>query len=252
MARLITTAALGTTRARFTMNHGNPLKIRVSVNLVALRGRFYGEAGAEALFGGNAPGHVRGVVGEADATVGAEKDDASVALEPVEEIVDGFAGGQLRVNSLGDAVAGPLTEDQFHYRLTPAGEGDGGGLIVRIAAAADERAVADAAGGLVEGASGGGGGGEVAVLVERHGTYGVVRFTPRTWTFPRGPGIGRLAGGRFGAFVVVGQRAAEGDVGKSGGEAGLGFPEPNALAVEDELPVVDKAHALAGGEGFRA
>ena len=80
----------------------------------------------------------------------------------------------LRARSAGDAVDGPLAEDELHDGLAPAGEGDGGGEVVGVAAAADEGAVADAAGGFVEGAAGGGAGGEVAVLVEGDGADGVV------------------------------------------------------------------------------
>ena len=93
----------------------------------------------------------------------------------------------------GDAVDGPLAEDELHDRLAPAGEGDGGGEVVGVAAAADEGGVADAAGGLGEGAAGGGGGGEVAVLVEGDGADGVV-----------GVAWGRSGfGGDFGTSVGV-------------------------------------------------
>ena len=94
---------------------------------------------------------------------------------------------------LGDAVGGPLAEDQLHDRFAPAGERDGGGEIVGVAAAADEGGVADAAGGLVERATGGGGGGEVAVAVEGYGADGVV--TPLRWDLV--PGCRWLAGFRW-------------------------------------------------------
>jgi hypothetical protein len=113
-------------------------------------------------------------VGEAEAAVGAEEDDAAVAAEAVVEVGDGFAGGDFWGGAGGYAVGGPLAEDQLHDGFAPAGEGDGGGEVVGVAAATDEGGVADAAGGFVEGASGGGGGGEVAVAVEGYGAYGVV------------------------------------------------------------------------------
>ncbi len=54
-----------------------------------------GEAGVEAAGGGYAPGHGGGVVGEAEASVGAEEDDAAVSAEAIVEIADGFARGDL-------------------------------------------------------------------------------------------------------------------------------------------------------------
>jgi len=132
------------------------------------------QAGLEAAGGGKAPGHGGGVVGEAEAAVGAEEDDAAVAAEAVVEIGDGFAGGDLRGRAVGDTVSGPLAEDQLHDGFAPAGEGDSGGEVVSVAAATDEGGVADAAGSLVEGSTGGGGGGEVAAGVEGYGADGVV------------------------------------------------------------------------------
>ena len=97
-----------------------------------------------------------------------------MAAETVVEIGDGFAGGDFGGGAVGDAVGGPLAEDQLHDGFAPAGEGDGGGEIVGVAAAADEGGVADTAGSLVECATGRGGGGEVAVAVEGYGADGVV------------------------------------------------------------------------------
>ncbi len=139
--------------------------------------RWSGVAGDALLVaggGGYAPGHAGGVVGDADLAVGAQEDDASVASEAVVEIGDGFGGGVLRGGSGGDSVDRPLAEDELHDGLSPAGEGDGGGEVVGVTAAADEGAVADAAWGFAEGSSGGGSGGEVAVLIQSHGSYGVV------------------------------------------------------------------------------
>jgi len=79
-------------------------------------------------------------MGEAEAAVGSEEDDAAVSAEAVVEVGDGFAGGDFRGGAGGDAVGG----------------------------------VADAAGSLVEGATGGGSGGEIAVAVEGDGADGVV------------------------------------------------------------------------------
>ena len=97
------------------------------------------EAGLEAGGGGESPGHAGGVVGEAEAAVGSEEDDAAVASKAVEEIRDGFAGGDFRGGAGGDAVGGPFAEDELHDGFAPAGEGDGGGEIVGVAAATDER-----------------------------------------------------------------------------------------------------------------
>jgi hypothetical protein len=128
----------------------------------------------EAGGGGQAPGHAGSVVGEAEAAVGAEEDDAAVSAEAVVEVGDGFAGGDFRGGAGGDTVGGPFAEDELHDGFAPAGEGDGGGEVVGIAAATDEGGVADAAGSFVEGASGGGAGGEIAVAVEGDSADGVV------------------------------------------------------------------------------
>src|ERR1035437_7411123 len=114
------------------------------------------EAGVEAGGGGEAPGHGGGVVGEAEAAVGSEEDDAAMAAETVIEVGDGFLGGEFRGGAVGDAVGGPLAEDQLHDGFAPAGERDGGGEIVGVAAATDEGGGADTAGRLVEGGPGGG------------------------------------------------------------------------------------------------
>src|ERR1039457_5945634 len=98
-----------------------------------------------------------------------------MSAETVEEVGDGFAGGDLGGSARGDAVGGPLAEDQLHDGFAPAGEGDGSGEIVGVAAATDEGGVADTAGSFVEGASGGGGGGEIAKGIEGYGADGVVR-----------------------------------------------------------------------------
>jgi hypothetical protein len=113
-------------------------------------------------------------VGESEAAVRAEKDDAAVSAETVEEVGDGFAGGELGGGSVGDAVGSPLAQDQLYDGFAPAGERDGGGEIVGIAAAADEGRIADAAGGLVEGSSDRSGGGEIALGVESYGSDGVM------------------------------------------------------------------------------
>src|ERR1035437_7229089 len=123
---------------------------------------------------GDAPSHSGGVVGQAEASVGAEQDDATVAAETVVEVGNGFMGGGFGGGACGDAVGGPLAEDQLHDGFAPSGEGDGGGEIVGVAAATDEGGVADPAGSFVEGATGGGGGGEVAAGVEGYGADGVV------------------------------------------------------------------------------
>src|ERR1035437_7552603 len=123
---------------------------------------------------GDAPSHGGGVVGQAEASVGAEQDDAAVSAETVIEVGNGFMGGEFGGCAGGDAVGGPLAEDQLHDGFAPSGERDGGGEIVGVAAAADQRGVADTAGSFVERATGGGGGGEVAAGVESDGANGVV------------------------------------------------------------------------------
>jgi hypothetical protein len=124
-------------------------------------------------------------VGEAEAAVGAEEDDAAVAAETVEEVGDGFAGGDFGGCACGDAVGGPLAEDQLHDGFAPAGERDGGGEIVGVTAATDEGGVADTAGSFVEGAAGGGGGGEIAAGIEGYGADGVVEWRLARIRFPR-------------------------------------------------------------------
>ena len=225
----------------------------------------------EAGGGGEAPGHAGGVVGEAEAAVGAEEDDAAVTAEAVIEVGDGFAGGDLRGGAGGDAVGGPLAEDELHDGFAPAGEGDGGGEIVGVAAASDEGGVADAAGSFVEGASGGGSGSEIAVAVEGDGADGVVRVVGgRRAAFgtglravlvleksvgadggfpPHRPGPVEGDPG-FWAFVVF--EAGEGVVSESGCLALLGEGQAGAFAIEDEFAVVDEGHAVGGGEALSA
>ena len=193
----------------------------------------------EAGGGGDAPGHGGGVVGEAEAAIGAEEDDSAVAAEAVVEVGDGFAGGDFWGGAGGDAVSGPFAEDELHDGFSPAGEGDGGGEIVCIAAATDEGRVADAAGGLVEGAAGGGGSGEVAVGVEGYGADGVV-------------GVHVRVEGGLGVLVVAKDLAGEGFVGEAGGLAGLCVFEAFAFAIEDQLGVVDEGHAMGVGKALRA
>jgi len=137
----------------------------------------------EAAGSGDAPGHGRSVVGEAEAAVGAEEDDAAVSAEAVVEVADGFAGGDFGRSAGGDAIGGPLAEDELHDGLAPAGKGDGGGEIVGVASATDEGGVADAAGSFVECSTGGGGGGEVAACVEGDGADGVVVLRGRRVAF---------------------------------------------------------------------
>ena len=137
------------------------------------------EAGLEAAGGGDAPGHGGCVVGEAEASVGAEEDDAAVSAEAVVEVADGFAGGDFGGGAGCDAVGGPLAEDKLHDGLAPAGERDSGGEIVGVAAATDEGGVADAAGGFVKSATGRGGSSEIAMGVEGDGADGVMTFHSR-------------------------------------------------------------------------
>jgi hypothetical protein len=226
--------------------------------------------GAElgACGGGYAPGHAGGIVGDADVAGGAEEDDAAVAAEAGEEVVDGGGGCLLGGCAGGDAVDGPLAEDELHDGFAPAGEGDGGGLVVGVAAAPDEGAVGDAAGGLAEGASGGGAGGEVAVLVEGNGAYGVVRVEGGVVDAELvGEGVGEF--GFEGGLRFTGVRgnprlrcetwgtrirggSGEGGVGVAGGFGALEGHEAVALAGDDEVGVFDEAHAVLGGEALGA
>ena len=167
-----------------------------------------------------------------------------MAAETVEEIRDGFAGGEFGGGSVGDAVGGPFAEDELHDGFSPAGEGDGGGEIVSVAAATDEGGVADTAGSFVEGATGGGGGGEVAAGIEGDGADGVMTTETR-WI---------VNDGSLGVFVVVedglegGIQAREGGVAQAGGLAMLGMSEALTLAVEDQFSVVDEGHAVGLGK----
>ena len=125
-------------------------------------------------------------MGEAEAAVGAEEDDAAVgSAEAVVEVEMSFAGGDFRggAGRRTRFVVGPFAEDKLRDWLAPAGEGDGGGEIVGVAAATDEGGVADAAGSLVEGASGGGSGGEIAMAVEGDCADGVVVLRGRREAF---------------------------------------------------------------------
>src|SRR5580692_5900688 len=133
------------------------------------------EAGLEPARGRQAPGHGWGVVGEAEAAVRAEEDDSTMAAEAIEEVRDGFAGGDIRHGSRGHPVCCPFAEDQLHDRLAPTGERNRSRQIVGIAAAADERGVAHAAGSFVEGSACRGCRGQVAAAIEGYGSYGVMR-----------------------------------------------------------------------------
>src|ERR1035441_10280634 len=98
-----------------------------------------------------------------------------MAAETFVGVGDGFLGGEFRGRARGNAVGGPLAEDQLHDGFAPAGEGDGGGEIVGVTAATDQRGVADTAWSLVEGSAGGGGGGQVAAEVEGDCAHSIVR-----------------------------------------------------------------------------
>src|SRR5271165_6245096 len=115
-------------------------------------------AGAGAVGGADAPGHARGVVGEAVAAVGGEQDDAAVSAEAFVQVGDGFGSDLLRRPAQLDAIRGPLAQNQLHDGFAPAGERDGSALVVGIAAASDEGRVTDASGIFVERATGGGSG----------------------------------------------------------------------------------------------
>jgi hypothetical protein len=84
-------------------------------------------------------------MGDSEATVGAEEDDAAVAAEAIEQVGNGFAGGELRGGPGSDAVGGPFAKDELHDWFAPAGERNGGGEIVGITTAPDEGGVPDAA-----------------------------------------------------------------------------------------------------------
>src|SRR5579862_7483570 len=96
------------------------------------------QAGLNAGLGSESPRHRRCVVSDAKAAVGAEKNDASVPPEAIEQIGNGFARGKLRGRAVGYAIGRPLSQDQLHDRFTPAGEGHGGGQIVGVTTAANE------------------------------------------------------------------------------------------------------------------
>jgi hypothetical protein len=202
-----------------------------------------------AFGGGVAPSHARGVVGDADLAVGAEEDDASVALEAAVEVVDGGVGGLLRGGAGCDAVDGPLAEDELHDGFAVSGERGGGGEVVGVAAAADEGAVADTAGGFGERAAGGGAGGEVAVGVEREGADGVVGVQG-------GIGDAELLGQGVIEFVIesdlLDRCTGEGGVRVAGGFGVLEVDESLALAGDDEFGVVDEGHAVLAGEALGA
>ncbi len=181
-----------------------------------------------------------------------------MAAETVEEVGDGFSGGEFGGCAVGDAVGGPFAEDELHDGFSPSGEGDGGGEIVSVAAATDEGGVADAAGSFVESSTGGGGGGEIAAGIESDGADGVVTAETR--------GIVNCC--RLRVFVIVEDRkqggipphgrrpvrgdpgflAREGGVAQAGGLAVLGMSEALTLAVEDKFGVVNEGHAVGLGK----
>ena len=136
-------------------------------------------------------------------------------------------------------------------------------VVVGVAAAADERAVADAAGSLGERAAGRGSCGELALGIERDGADGIVRVQCRIvdanlvgeslldFGVERGPGergIHRGRAGRGGELRV----AAEGGVRVSGELGLLEAHQAVALARNDELGVVDEAHAVLRREALGA
>jgi hypothetical protein len=191
-------------------------------------------------------------VGDAEAAVGAEEDDASMAAEAVIEVGDGFLGGDFGWGARGDTVGGPLAENQLHDGFAPAGEGDGGGEVVCIAAAPDEGGVADTSGSFVEGATGGGGCGDTAADVEGDGADCVVTVLPRwrQWYL-------RLPGPRSETWATLGfvvrEREIGGDLFDAGcGLADLGLGEAFSFALEDELRVLDEGHAVELCELFCA
>jgi hypothetical protein len=186
---------------------------------------------------GEAPDHCGSIVSQAEAPVGTEKDDASVAAETIEEVGDGFAGREFGRRSCGDSVGSPLAEDELHDGLSPAGEGDGGREIVSIAAAADERGVADPARRLVERASRRGAGGEIAVGIKGNGADGVVGRE------------GGLKSG-LGTFVIAEGVSCEGLVGEAGCLPRLCASEALPFAIEDQLAVLDKGNAVGSREFF--
>ena len=91
---------------------------------------------------------------------------------------------------------------------------------------------------FVERASSGSAGGNIAVLVEGDGSDGVMGVEGRS--------------GGLGRFVVGEGGAGKGEVGESGALIRLSQGEALAFAVEDKLGVVDKWHAVGGGEFFGA
>jgi len=66
------------------------------------------------------------------------------------------------------------------------------------------------------------------------------------WTALIECGCGRKRG--FRGFVVVEEVAGEGDVGEPGGVTGLGVGEALAFAIENQVSVVDEAHAVGVGK----
>ena len=192
---------------------------------------------------GQAPGHGRGVMGDTETSVGTEKDDAAMASEAIEEIRNGLAGGELRRRTGGHAVGRPFAQDELHDWFPPSGERNGSAEVVGITTAPDEGGIANSAWSLVQCASGGGASRQVAVNVEGDGTDGVMRCR---WFGREEFDCG------LGAFVVAVNVSGEGFVGKSGCLPGLRMGKPRAFAVENEITVVNKLHAMGGSERFGA
>src|ERR1700728_1237536 len=97
-----------------------------------------GEAGVEVARGGYAPGNGWSIVGEAEAAIGAEQNDAAVPTESIVEVGDGFAGSDFRRSAGGYAIGSPFAKDEFHDGFAPPGERYSGGKSVGVAAATDE------------------------------------------------------------------------------------------------------------------
>src|SRR5580700_2619443 len=86
-----------------------------------------------------APGHPRRVMRETDTAIRAEQNDASVASQSLEEIVDGGLCSDLRAGPGSDAIDCPFAQHELHNRLAPASERDSSREIVGVAAAPDQR-----------------------------------------------------------------------------------------------------------------
>src|SRR5260370_21869753 len=130
-------------------------------------------------------------MGVAGAALSVEQDHGAVAAQAIFQICDGLLGDNKGRICLGDPVAGPLAQDQFHDGLAPSGAGDGGAEVIGVASATDQGGIADSSRSLVQSTAGGGGSGKIPIRIQSDRSDGVMRCRGR---FPGKGQIGLASG----------------------------------------------------------